>query len=343
MSTIRLVKIRHMIKLAVAGLLSVALAMLLNLEPLASLLLVFYTMLMVQSTLGETLSVIKPLILWCIAGLVLGVVLSLAFGELVETHRDFIWIPLAILVFYGAVIFPISLFAKISLITALLIVALGGQEGEPPVVIALWRALYLAIAACLSLLVSVIVFPMRATTMMRQGIGEIVTESRRLFGEIVEGGGESIKSCHSLRKRIEAFSRSIDLARQEGFRFDREHANWGGAGLFRINGYLFYLARKMSMFGGNPLVEETRGEIQEVIDLIDRLMERLGRVLMRETVELEDVHLITNHLRDVIQERKAVVRDQSVEVLADYFAYIHSLKSFAHDLDELIRRVSEPR
>lgn len=330
--------IKYTIKLALAGFLAVGLACLLNLKPIGALLLVFYTMVMVQTTIGETISVIKPLALWCLLGLIVGVVVSLAMAPLVAENPNWGWAAISIIVLYGAVIFGISPLAKISVITALLLGAIGGTV-DATLAVAIERAAFLVCAVFISIIVTFSVFPVRAGSVVVDIAQHIAHNARDLFCRLIQGEvlADNYELAVDLRNDISRCVKAIDHARQEGRSVNVRRTRWIVSGLYRLAGYLIFLSRNQAVMRHNPLLVAVHDELVSVGRQIAHLID--GFAIAMHGQKAPQIVVDVQQLEKKISSLKEEINRCTIEEVSEFFSITSAMTTLTEDLQGFIEQL----
>lgn len=341
---------KHFLKLLIAGWIAVALAWCIDMAPALALFLVYYTLLAVQNSIGATRTLIRTLVLWCSLGIAVGCISAELMDRSIGNIQSdiFIWATLSFLVLYGSYVVPRGPEARLGFISALL-VGIGGAVGSTPWYEAMTRGLTLMAALALALIVSILVFPTQASSLLENHVFQLNEHLRQLFTQInhyilkldpnLPTKWPEKKLLHRvfrLRQQLMEAHKNVRFAKRENRQINDEFLQRNLYQLGRVLNYLVAFIRLAPKSVNNPLVKEYSSELFGIILHIQQSLRIWQHALKGEytPVTLNPLDALTQKIDRKL--RKLDLNMIQTNDLVNFVSLYHNLLSMAEDLKEFV-------
>lgn len=348
------VRVKFIIRIAVAGFLGILVAYLTGTNFLGVVMIIFYAMLMVQSTVGATMATLRPILLWSGLGLVVGIGTILAFNEVIHAHDWVMWIVIAGLVVFGAVTLPIAPQARLGLLTAFFIL-ISEQLDSSPVRQAIQRAFYVIVGTVIAIPVSYLIFPQRAATVLLKGVAVFVDESVNLLHAIGEFAlrDPALPAPFEEESYEETLREGVAILTEQAARDSETQEDvkreWGGMSEVQA-ARITYVERRVAhslallldgaiQARGNELILQLRDPLLRLFAITEELL-RIWLSLVqnpkkKKVPSLPDLGPALEALQNRLKEAQPAGKALPLEQLSVAFFFAHSVRSFATDLRDL--------
>lgn len=345
---------KYKIKLLIAGLLAVLFCYLIRLNLFSCAMVILYAMIIVQSSIGATLSNLRSLTAWILGGTVIGFLALLLLGAVIAIHPDTIWLVLASFVIAGSFVLPIGQMARLGLFTAIVVVIFGSTS-HTPLQTALQRGACLLIAAFIGLAVSYFVFPERASRQLKQSIQDFfdhgLTFYRRISEYYFQPGKtdftkfdpeKELMQAVKMRERITNFSQLIQFAKQDGIHRSDEYFEMIILVKHRFVTFLLDYIRLMPSVKDSKLLDISRNYLRVLSNAIETIV-----MIWMDVTEHQSSDRTMPDLNDIYQQIEALLREHrdllmvvTIDELTRFFAFYNLLKMFA---DRMVSRIELTR
>ncbi len=348
------VRVKFIIRIAVAGLAGILFAYLTGIDFLGVVMILFYAMLMVQSTVGATMATLRPILFWSGLGLVVGIGTIFAFNEVIHAHDWVMWVVMAGLVLFGAITLPIAPQARLGLLTAFFIL-ISEELDSSPMQQAMLRALYVVVGTLIAIPVSYLIFPQRAAAMLLKGVATFVDEATSLLHAIGQFAlsDPALPAPFDEEPYLEVLREGVALLAGQAER-DREmeedvKREWGGmsevqaASIIqverRVAHSLAVLLDSAIEARGNKLILRLKEPLQRLFATTEELL-RIWLFLVQNpkkgTPSLPALTSLFEALQNRLREAQPAGRALPLDSLSVAFFFLHSTRSFAIDLLEIV-------
>lgn len=344
--------IKFKVKLMVAGLLAVIFSYCVKLPLSACVIVVLYAMIIVQTSIGATLSTLKSLTFWIVLGTLSGMFALLLLRHSFEIHPDLIWFVIAFFVAVGAFLMPIDRLARLGLATAILVLVFG-EASHSALGTALLRGACLLMSVLIGLASSYFIFPERASEKLSRSIQDYMNKTMQFYREISfhcfsldkinlpEWDAERrARRALSMRKEISSFSELLDFARKDGLNYSDDFFQSIILVKNRLVTFLFDYLQSAINVHENPIFEVAREPLQALSDAIEESLLVWSSVIQFEggALSLPDLAVIEGRIEAALKAHRTLIQQASVEELTDFFAFYNLLQRFSRRMVSRIER-----
>ncbi|MBC8307407.1 MAG: hypothetical protein H8E55_68040 [Pelagibacterales bacterium] len=337
--------IHYTLKLLIAGCLSLLVSFIMGFKLLPTALVSIYSMSVVQSTIGKTLHNMFPVLKWIGFGIIIGVCASELFVLTKHISAELIWLYLAVIVIYGAIVIPINNVAMMSFVTAIFILSLDFMRCNTAFIEICYRFSYIITSLSIGLFVSYFIFPKHSgneyITIMRNMLNEAETAFNSMINNLLQEDKNKstdtdlyFKQIDNIRNKDYILHKTIAYAEHKIFINKGVNLNILHLGSSLLINHLSYLSRIIydlkdfqTIKLKNNYIENKRLLIQELFDI--------WRLILTEKSSCTKLNLLINNCNIFSETEELKVSDDATLQSysnSGYFSFAHGLQIFASDL-----------